>query len=115
MGTKLLIVFIISAVLLSGCTGSKIPIQPGTTPAAPNSVVIKGFAFDPASMTVARGTTVTWTNMDTVGHTVVAADNTFSSETLGNGQSYSHTFNDIGIFEYKCGIHPTMSGKVTVT
>jgi len=113
MGTKLLIVFLISAVLISGCTGQK--TNTGTTPAAPNSVEIKGFAFDPATITVAKGTTVTWTNMDTVAHTVVATDNAFSSETLEKGQSYAYTFNDIGTFEYKCGIHPSMSGKVIVT
>jgi len=108
-------VFLISMVLISGCTGQKTVIKTDTTPSAPNSVIIKGFAFDPATITVATGTTVTWTNMDTVAHTVVEANNAFSSQTLENGQSYSHTFNDIGTFEYKCGIHPTMSGKVIVT
>ncbi|MCZ7401508.1 MAG: cupredoxin family copper-binding protein [Candidatus Methanoperedens sp.] len=115
MGTKLLIVFLISVVLISGCTGQKTVTKTDITPAAPNSVAIKGFAFAPETITVAKGTTVTWTNMDSVAHTVVAADNAFSSQTLENGQSYAHTFNDIGTFEYKCSIHPGMSGKVIVT
>lgn len=113
MGTKLLMVFLISVVLISGCTGQKTNTE--NTPAAPNSVAIKGFAFDPATLTVAKGTIVTWTNMDTVEHTVVAADKAFSSDTLKNGQSFSHTFNETGTFGYTCSVHPSMSGTVLVT
>ena len=110
MRTKLLIVFLVLAVLISGCTGQKTD----TTPAAPNSVAINGFAFDPATLTVTKGTTVTWTNMDSAAHTVVASGNAFTSDNLNNGQSFTHTFNEAGTFEYKCGIHPSMSGKVIV-
>lgn len=114
MKTKLFIVFLILAVLISGCTGQKTETKPDTMTEKPNSVLIKGFAFDPATITVVKGTTVTWMNMDSAPHNVVATGNAFSSETLKNGQSYEHTFNDIGTFEYKCGIHPSMSGKVIV-
>ena len=53
--------------------------------------------------------------MDSASHTVVAAGNAFSSGNLNNGQSYEHTLDETGTFEYKCGIHPSMSGKVIVT
>jgi len=81
----------------------------------PNTVLIKGFAFDPATITVTKGTTVTWMNMDSASHTVVATGNALSSGNLNNGQSYAFTFNETGTFEYKCGIHPSITGKVVVT
>jgi plastocyanin len=115
MRTKLLIVFLIFAVLLSGCTGQKTDTKTDNMTEKPNTVLIKGFAFDPATLTVTKGTTVTWMNKDSTAHTVVATGKAFSSETLNNGQSYTHTFNETGTFEYKCGIHPSMSGKVIVT
>ena len=114
MKTKFLIVFLILAVLISGCTGQKTVTKTDTMTEKPNSVVIKGFAFDPATLTVTKGTSVTWMNMDSAPHDVVATGNAFSSETLKNGQSYEHTFDETGTFEYKCGIHPSMSGKVVV-
>ena len=114
MRTKLLIIFLILAVLISGCTGQKTETKTDTTPATPNTVLIKGFAFDPVTLTVAKGTTVTWMNMDSASHTVVATGMTFRSGNLNNGQSFAHTFNETGTFEYKCGIHPSMSGKVKV-
>ena len=116
MRTKLLIVFLIFAVLISGCTGQKTVTNTTTTTMIekPNTVLIKGFAFNPATLTVAKGTTVTWMNMDTATHNVVSTGNDFSSETLNNGQSYEHTFNETGTFEYKCGFHPKMMGRVIV-
>jgi plastocyanin len=107
------------AVLISGCTGQKADTKT-TTPTTtmtekPNTVLIKGFAFDPATITVTKGTTVTWMNMDSAEHTVVAKGNAFSSDVLKNGQSFAHTFNETGTFEYICGKHPSMTGKVIVT
>jgi plastocyanin len=114
MRTKLLIVFLIFAVLISGCTGQKTETKTTNMTEKPNTVLIKGFAFDPATITIAKGITVTWMNMDSAPHTVVATGNAFISETLNNGRSFMHTFNETGTFEYKCGIHPNMIGKVIV-
>lgn len=112
MKTKLFVVFLILAVLISRCTGQK-TVKDNMTE-KPNTVLIKALAFDPATITVAKGTTVTWMNMDSASHTVVATGMTFRSGNLNNGQSFAHTFNETGTFEYKCGIHPSMSGKVEV-
>ncbi|MCZ7399530.1 MAG: cupredoxin family copper-binding protein [Candidatus Methanoperedens sp.] len=112
MGKIWLISFLIIAVLASGCTyGPKTETQP----AAPNTVEIKGFAFNPDTITIAKGTTVTWTNQDSVQHTVTGIGNDIDSPILSPGQTYSFTFNDTGTFEYQCHIHPTMKGKVIVT
>jgi len=86
------------------------------SPPSPVSVTIQGFAFHPASVTVPAGTTVTWTNLDAVSHTVVSdSSGKFSSTNLGMEQSYSFTFTEPGSYPYHCGIHTTMHGTVTVT
>ena len=87
------------------------------TPQSTSAATISGYAFSPASITVAKGTKVTWTNKDSVGHTVTEDDSQTgpASSTLNQGQSYSYTFNTAGTFHYHCTIHPYMTGTVTVT
>lgn len=75
-------------------------------------VSVANFAFDPATLNVSQGTTVVWTNNDTVPHNVVG-DN-FASPTLNPGDQFSYTFNDGGSFAYKCTFHPQMNGVVMV-
>lgn len=86
------------------------------TPSTTNKVNISNFAFMPTDITVKKGTIVTWANNDSVAHTVEAdSDNGPKSENLGNGQTFSFKFNEVGTFNYICGIHPSMNGTVTVT
>lgn len=80
---------------------------------ATNEVSIVDFSYDPATLTVEKGTTVTWTNKDTVPHTVTS--DTFTSASLNPGQTYSFTFDTEGTFDYHCAFHPNMKGKVVVT
>ena len=82
-----------------------------------DKVTIQNFNFSPASITVKKGTKVTWTNQDSTAHTVTENDgqNGPSAPPLSQGQSYSFTFNQAGIFHYHCSIHPEMTGTVTVT
>jgi plastocyanin len=75
-------------------------------------VSIKNFAFDPAEVNINKGDTVTWTNNDSVTH-IISGDG-FNSGSLGNGQSYSFTFNTAGKFDYICSIHTYMKGSVVV-
>lgn len=82
-----------------------------------NDVNIKNFAFSPSSLTVKKGATVKWTNSDDTAHTVIESDNKTgpSSPLLAKDQSYSFTYKEVGIFTYKCSVHPYMTGSVTVT
>ncbi|HEV2160778.1 MAG TPA: cupredoxin family copper-binding protein [Stellaceae bacterium] len=84
--------------------------------AGPNQVVINNFAFGPTTLTVKRGTTVTWINKDGDAHTVTAAGTKplFGSNPLDTGDSFSFTFNAPGTYAYFCKIHPTMKGVVVV-
>lgn len=84
-------------------------------PVGGNQVNIDGFAFAPATLTVAAGTTVTWTNRDEEPHTVAASDGSFHSPGMGTGATYTHTFTDAGTYDYVCSIHPMMHGTVVVT
>jgi plastocyanin len=78
------------------------------------SVAIVDFAFDPGSVTVDVGGTVTWTNQGAVAHTVTADDGSFDSGTVDAGGSFSFTFETAGTFSYHCAIHPNMVGTVVV-
>ena len=78
-------------------------------------VEISGFEFDPNTITVPKGASVVWTNKDSVRHTIVSdSGDEINSDTLSQGESYVHAFNTAGIYEYHCGIHPSMKGKVIV-
>ncbi len=81
-------------------------------------------AFDPLEITVAVGTTVTWTNADAIAHTVTSGvsdgvsptpDGMFDSGFVNEGDTFSYTFTEAGEFDYYCLPHPWMIGKVIVT
>lgn len=84
--------------------------------AEPDAVMIGNFAFGPQSVTVAVGTTVTWTNRDDELHTVVSADDPklFKSGPLDTGDHFAFTFAKPGTYRYYCSIHPHMVGTVVV-
>jgi plastocyanin len=77
-------------------------------------VKIDNFSFAPASITVAAGTTVTWTNRDDIPHTVVSDDKVFKSKVLDTDEKFSFTFSKPGTYLYFCSVHPKMTGKVVV-
>ena len=84
-----------------------------------DEVEIENMSFGPSSITVKKGTTVTWTNKDSVQHDVSPDDGdsaAFSgSELLSKDESYNFTFNTPGTYAYHCGPHPQMTATVTVT
>jgi plastocyanin len=82
--------------------------------AASVEVKIDNFSFGPAAITVAAGTTVTWTNRDDIPHTVVSDDKVFKSKVLDTDEKFSYTFIKPGTYPYFCSVHPKMTGKVIV-
>src|SRR5271167_1508144 len=87
-----------------------------STAPATAEVKIDNFSFGPATLTVAVGTTVTWTNRDDIPHTVVSTDDprAFRSKVLDTDEKFSYTFTKPGTFAYFCSIHPKMTGIVVV-
>ena len=77
-------------------------------------VHIDNFAFTPAEVTIAPGTTVKWLNRDDIPHTVVEKGLSFKSKPMDTDESFTHTFSTVGEMEYFCTLHPHMTGKIIV-
>ena len=108
----------VALTVLGGCGGDADNAAPTTTTAAgtddTSSVVLKGNKFTPEEVSVKAGETVTWEWDDgAVAHDVNGGD-AFKSEIQTEG-TFEHTFAEAGTFEYKCTVHPTMTGTVEVS
>ncbi len=86
-----------------------------STPVTSNETAkidITNFTFNPVTLTIKRGTTVTWTNNDLMSHQIKS--DLFNSDILTKGKSFSFTFNDAGTVNYYCSIHASMTGQIIV-
>jgi plastocyanin len=132
----LLIGFLVSLLLISGCTAPPKEIAPVDTAVLPvktaplpvktapppeettvsspmtATVEIEDFGFFPPELVIARGGTVTWRQKDYEKHTVTGSG--FDSRELSKDQKFSHTFNESGVYEYKSSLDPSMKGKIIV-
>jgi plastocyanin len=79
------------------------------------SVTISNFAFQPDSLQVAAGTTVTWTNADSTAHTVTSDTGAFDSGALAPTASFTQTFMTPGTSTYHRQIHSFMTATVVVS
>ena len=97
------------AFAIGGCSHSTKP------PASPEQKVsIDNFTFTPATITVAQGTKVIWTNHDDVPHTVTANDKAFASHALDTDEQFSRVCTEPGTYPYFCSVHPHMTGTIIV-
>lgn len=87
----------------------------GTSEDNGTEISIEGFAFEPSTLEVEAGTTVTVVNNGSATHTWTSTDGEWDSDDLDQGASFSHTFDEAGTFDYRCDIHTSMTGTVTVT
>ena len=106
----------------------KITITAPAKPVFANVTIAAGSAkqspgqkyFDPSEISVKSGTTVVWTNADSVSHTVTSGDpnagpsGIFDSNLIKPGNTFTHRFDSVGTTPYFCSVHPWMTGKVTV-
>src|SRR6202167_3863900 len=110
----------ISAALIGAAIGSMLAggvlLAKAQTPAAAAAAVgIDNFTFNPATLTVKAGTTVTWTNKDDIPHGIAWSNNTFTrSKALDTDDNASFTFTTPGTYQYFCYIHPHMVGTIVV-
>ena len=114
-------------IAVRGAGGATPPPPPPPTPTpkptpvvppAPGSgtVAVVDFAFNPGTVDVVAGTTVTWINSGAALHTVTANDGSFDSGLLPAGTGrYSRRFATPGTYPYVCGLHPSMTGVVRVS
>ena len=124
--TRTVVALAASAVIAGACGSSGTTAPAATTAAtaataAPAAAAVnsdvQGFKF-PANTDVAKGTKVTWTNKDSVDHTVTSGtrpnkDGKFDL-SLAGGSTVSFTFSEAGTFNYWCQVHSTMNGTITV-
>ena len=103
----------------AGAPASSAPAAASAAPVAETkTVTIKGFAYSPAALTVAKGTKVTFTNQDSATHTVTSGanrtkDGKFDQQVSG-GNETTITFDTPGTYEVFCSIHSSMKMTVTV-
>ncbi|MCK0167020.1 plastocyanin/azurin family copper-binding protein [Jannaschia sp. S6380] len=82
--------------------------------AAAHQVTIQNFAFNPASLSVSPGDTVTFTNADSAPHTATSTqDGVFDTGRLRAGQSATITIGFTGTASYFCEVHPRMRASIT--
>jgi plastocyanin len=83
--------------------------------ASANGISIDNFTFNPPTLTVKAGTTVTWTNKDDIPHGIASANNAFvRSKAMDTDDSFSFIFTTPGTYQYFCYIHPHMTGTIVV-
>jgi plastocyanin len=78
-------------------------------------LTIDNFTFKPDAVTVPVGTRIVWVNDDDIPHSIVETTGKFHSPALDTEDKFSFTFDKVGSYEYFCGLHPHMKGKVVVT
>jgi plastocyanin len=108
---KLLLPTVAAAALLAaGCGGS----SEGSEPVATTDVqMVKSYRFDPKVIEINAGDTVTWTNEDNFTHTVEVDGQ--EDHKVGQGESFSITFDEPGTYHYVCTLHSQdMDGEVIV-
>jgi len=114
MKTRILfLISVLSAVtfLNVSCYKSKSSYNSATT----SKISITSSAYSPASLTIANGSTVTWTNNDNMVHTVTTAEGSINSGDIAPGSSYSKTFTTAGTFNYYDAHNTDMKGVLIIT
>jgi plastocyanin len=120
---------------LAGCSSSSADSSSGTQTAGGakgTRIALSQLMFMPAATTIKVGTTLTWTNNESISHTVTSGqatgvdksttlrsgekpDGLFDKQLPKKGDSFSYTFTKVGTFSYYCDIHKGMNATVVVT
>lgn len=87
-------------------------VMPFTVQAKTVFLQIRDFNFNPNFIEIEQGDTVLWTNQGNMPHTVEGAG--MDSGTIEAGATFEFTFSDPGNFDYICGLHPSMTGRISV-
>jgi plastocyanin len=111
---------VLAAIVTGLCAIGPVGARPARATGA--TVDIRDLAFAPATVQVAPGDTVTWTNSEEImPHDVTSGapggpdvGERFGSEILLPGQAFAVTFSEAGEFVYLCKLHPAMTGVVIV-
>jgi plastocyanin len=99
--------------LVSGGVGCAADSPAAATPRE-STIAIHDFMFNPMSLVVAVGSTVSWKNFDGEPHTIRSVDDAFRSGALDQNDTFSFKFDKPGTYKYACSIHPQMVATIVV-
>jgi plastocyanin len=111
---------VLAFLLMTGCDKEPSPSGPSPTGPAITATIVNGAsrltttAYAPNPVDITAGTTVTWVNNDSAVHTSTSNTGVWSSPAIVPGDHYNFTFQSPGTFTYRCAIHPSMVGTITV-
>lgn len=94
--------------------GDRPPQTPVVSEETLVSIEIRDYDFAPRDLTVAAGSSVTWTNCDSVPHDATDNDDSWGTGVLKEGESATILFDTPGTYEYLCTIHPSMTATLVV-
>ena len=119
LGMALIVATGVAFLAHDGQDASAVAQPQAGAPASGGTVLIRDFLYEPEQLTVAVGTTVTFTNEDSAPHTATsgrspASDGVFDTGTLKKGQSKPVKLTKAGTFAFYCAIHPFMKATVIV-
>lgn len=89
-------------------------LTPSVMAQGAGTVSIAGFKFAPETVTAAPNAAITWINNDGAPHQVVVAAKNLKTPVLNKGQKAELKIAEAGSYDYVCGIHPSMKGKVVI-
>jgi plastocyanin len=107
--TRLLLSVAALALIAAACTSQGSAETPPSVEGP--AVSVRDYQFEPASLTVEAGSTVTWVWEGRAPHNVVGQGFESPEQSSGN---FRHTFDRPGTYPYECTIHPGMDGTIVV-
>jgi len=112
----LVLIVLVGSERFASHVGASRPASSGRNQGKTITVLIRGFKFDPATVTVHEGDTVKWKNNDFVPHTATEDVNKpdFDSGPIQKGAAWHHVAQNKGTYNYICTLHPNMQGRLVV-
>ncbi len=98
------VLLVMGVVAVSGCTSQY----------SSNTITIQNTAFNPTTLNIKPGTTVTWINKDNETQDIVSSG-IFDSGNLTTNQSYNYTFNQSGSFPFHSTVDSNLTGTIVVS
>lgn len=107
---------ILRRALLRGLGGAALAMT-GRQAGAADAVEVKidNFTFTPKEITIPKGGSVHWVNHDDIPHSVLIPTLNYRSKVLDTDGGVTARFDKPGSYDYVCGLHPHMKGKLRVT